>query len=199
MAVTTEPVPASRGAERRDFEIVPRKGLVIVAVVFALLVGAIMWNELWPLEFAHIAGGATWMVVDVFMGFVIGPTMRSMPLAARLELIQRLMPKVVVIIPAAVTVTLASGWQLGSLLAFVHPAYVNHPWIVASYVVVSVMAVVALGLLAPANIGVLVELKKPRPNPVVIKTLMRRFVYAAGFIGAMQLATMIAMTKVAVG
>ena len=41
----------------------------------------------------------------------------------------------------------------------------NHGWVVASYIVVGVMAVLALGLLEPANIAVLFELKKPRPNP----------------------------------
>ena len=35
---------------------------------------------------------------------------------------------------------------------------------VASFIVVGVMAVIALGLLEPANIAVLFELKKPRPN-----------------------------------
>ena len=51
---------------------------------------------------------------------------------------------------------------------------------VASYIVVGVMAVLALGLLEPANIAVLVELKKPRPNPAVIERLMKRFIYCAG-------------------
>ena len=32
-------------------------------------------------------------------------------------------------------------------------------------IVVGVMAVIALGLLERANIAVLIELKKPRPNP----------------------------------
>ena len=37
-----------------DFEIVPRKGLPIVAVVFVALVAAIASNKLWPLEFLHV-------------------------------------------------------------------------------------------------------------------------------------------------
>ena len=50
-------------------------------------------------------------------------------------------------------------------LGTVDSSYYNHGWVVASYIVVGVMAVIALGLLEPANIAVLVELKKPRPNP----------------------------------
>jgi hypothetical protein len=59
------------------------------------------------------------------------------------------------------------------------------------------MATVALGVLEPANIAVLFEMKKPHPNGVLIARLMRRFVYAAGITGAMQVATLVIMTRVA--
>ena len=64
-------------------------------------------------------------------------------------------------------------------------------------IVVGVMAIVALGLLEPANIAVLVELKKPHPNPAVIERLMKRFIYSAGITGIMQIATFVIMTKLA--
>jgi hypothetical protein len=70
---------------------------------------------------------------------------------------------------------------------------------VASYIVVGVMAVIALGLLEPANIAVLVEMKKPRPNPEVIERLMKRFIYTAGATGLMQVATFVIMTRLAAG
>ncbi|HZQ56408.1 MAG TPA: hypothetical protein VFA84_00140, partial [Acidimicrobiales bacterium] len=66
-----------------------------------------------------------------------------------------------------------------------------------SYVVVGVMAVIALGLLEPANLAVLFELKKPKPNPEIIGRLMKRFIYTAGITGAMQVATLIIMTRIA--
>ena len=69
----------------------------------------------------------------------------------------------------------------------------------ASYIVVGCMAVVALGLLEPANIAVLFELKKPRPNAEVIQRLMKRFILTAGVTGVMQVATFVIMTKVAAG
>ena len=64
-------------------------------------------------------------------------------------------------------------------------------------IVVGVMAIIALGFLEPANIAVLFELKKERPNGEVIGKLMRRFLYTAGITGAMQVATLIIMTKIA--
>jgi hypothetical protein len=42
---------------------------------------------------------------------------------------------------------------------------------------------------------VLVELKKPRPRPEVIERLMKRFIYCAGILGVMQIATLVIMTK----
>ena len=109
----------------------------------------------------------------------------------------RLMPKMVIIMPTVVAATLAAGWQLGVHLGTVQSYYPTHGWVVASYIVVGVMAVIALGLLEPANIAVLFELKKPRPNPAVIEKLMKRFIFTAGIIAVMQVATLIIMTRLA--
>lgn len=184
---------------RPDFQIVPRAGLPIVAVILTGLVVAIAANRLWPLVFLHVAFGAAWTIVDLFMGFVIGPIMGRLPVPARIEVATRLMPKMLLIMPTVVTVTLAAGWQLGMLMGTVNSSYYNHGWIVASYIVVGCMAVIALGLLSPANVAVLTELKKPNPNPAVIQKLMKRFIYAAGFTGTLQLAILVIMTKIRAG
>jgi hypothetical protein len=186
-------------AEGPGFQIVPRKGLIIVAVVLALLIAAIAVNEQWPLMFLHVAGGAAWTIIDLFLGLVLGPIMGRLSVPARIEFTTRLMPKMLLIMPVAVTMTLSAGWQLASKQGTVLTSYPNHGWVVASFIVVGVMSVIALGLLEPANIAVLVELKKRRPNPAVIERLMKRFIYSAGILGAMQLATLVIMTKLASG
>jgi hypothetical protein len=197
------PSPAAAAAPpavvRPDFEVVPRKGLIIVAVAFGLLIVAIAADKLWPLEFLHVTSGAGWTVIDLFLGLILGPIMGRMSVPARVEFTTRLMPKMVLIMPTVVTITLAAGWQLGHKLGTIDSSYYNHSWIVASYIVVGVMAVIALGLLEPANIAVLIELKKPRPNPEVVERLMKRFVYSAGVLGLMQVATFVIMTKIASG
>ena len=197
-AVHSEPAHAPP-VERPDFEIVPRRGLVLVAVVAVLLIAAIESNKLWPLMFFHVAGGAGWTIIDLFLGLVLGPIIGRMSIPARIEFTTRLMPKMVLIMPTVVTATLAAGWQLGVKLGTVYSFNPLHSWVVASYIIVGVMAVLALGLLEPANIAVLVELKKPRPNPAVIERLMKRFLYCAGILGLMQVATLVIMTKLASG
>ena len=182
-----------------DFEIVPRKGLLIVAAAMIMLIVGIAVNGLWFLVFLHVAFGAAWTIIDLFLGLVLGPIMGRLSVPARIEFTTKLMPKMVLIMPTVVTISLAAGWQLSTKLGTNLSANPMHGWIVASFIVVGVMAIIALGLLEPANIAVLYELKKPRPNPAVIQRLMKRFIYSAGILGVMQVATLVIMTKIATG
>jgi hypothetical protein len=183
--------------ERPDFQIVPRAGLPIVAFVLVLLIVAIAVNDKWPLMFLHVVAGASWTIIDLFLGFVIGPILGKLSIPARVEVTTRLMPKMVLIMPTAVAVTLAAGWQLATKLGDNLIGYQYHGWVVASFIVVGAMAVIALGLLEPANIAVLTEMKKPRPKPEVIDRLMKRFIFTAGATGLMQVATLVIMTRLA--
>ena len=81
-------------------------------------------------------------------------------------------------------------------VAHVTPSSLNRPGFVASFIVVGVMAVIALGFLEPANIAVLVEMRKDDPDGEVIGKLMKRFVYTAGITGMMQIATLVIMTRI---
>jgi hypothetical protein len=179
--------------------IVPLSGLPIVAVVIGGMIAAIATNSLWALDFYHVVGGALWTAIDLFLGLLLGPIMGRMSIPARIELSSRLMPKMSLLMPTLVTMTLGAGWQLARHLGNLDPGFAQHGWLVASYIVVGVMAVIALGLLEPANIAVLFEMRKPQPNGAVIEKLMKRFIYTAGVTGAMQVATLVIMTKVASG
>ena len=179
------------------FEIVPRKALPIVALVLAGVVVAIARDARWGLVFCHVVGGGLWTAIDLFVGFIVGPILRSLSVPARIEFTKRLMPKMLLIMPTLVTMTLGAGFQLARANGMLDTAYGRHGWVVASMVVVAVMAMVALALLQPANIAVLFELRKPQPNPAIVQLLMRRFIYAAGITGAMQVATLVIMTRLA--
>lgn len=190
-------VPGAPGAERPKVTIVPLAGLPIVALVVALLVTAIAGDWLWGLTFFHIVGGGLWTGIDLFVGFIVGPIIGRMSVQARIEFSVRFMPKMLLLMPTLVTMTLASGFQLARHLGYLDPSYPRHAWIVASFIVVGVMATVALGYLEPANLAVLFELRKPQPNGAVIEKLMKRFVYTAGITGLAQVATLIIMTRIA--
>jgi len=190
---------AALAPARPRVQIVPVMALPAVAIVLIGMVVAIATNSTWALDFYHVVGGGMWTALDLFLGLVLGPIMGSMPVPARVELSTRLMPKLLLLMPTLVTMTLGSGFQLARKLGFLESAYPHHAWLVASFVVVGVMAVIALGLLEPANVAVLFELRRPQPNGERIARLMRVFIYTAGITGVMQIATLVIMTKIASG
>jgi hypothetical protein len=180
-----------------SFQIVPLKALPFVGVGLVGLIVSIATNRLWALDFFHVVGGGLWTAIDLFVGFIVGPILGGLSIPARMEFSRRFMPKMLVLMPTLVIMTLAAGWQLARHEEFILASDKHHSWVVASMIVVGAMAVIALGILEPANIAVLFELKKPRPNGERIGRLMKRFLYTAGITGAMQVATLLIMTRIA--
>lgn len=185
------------GPPPMEIRIIPPMGLPFVAVAVVFVLYAIGSNSIWALMLAHVAGGGMWTAVDLYVGLILGPILGRLSPPARAEFSARFMPKMVLLMPTVVMMTLAAGFQIAINYERLAPGNLNRPWLIASMVVVGVMAVVALGILEPANIGVLLEMKKPEPDPRVIEHLMKRFVYTAGVTGAMQIATLVIMTRVA--
>jgi hypothetical protein len=201
-AVTPEIASAPPGAAVSAFprppkSIIPLAGLPIVAVVIGFLIVSIAGNWLWALDFYHVAGGGLWTAIDLFVGLVIGPILGRLSVQARAEFTAWFMPKMLLIMPTLVTMTLGSGFQLARHLGYLDSSYPRHAWVVASFILVGAMAVIALGILEPANLAVLFEMRKPEPNGELIGRLMRRFVYTAGITGVMQVGTLIIMTRIA--
>ena len=190
-------VDSARLPARPQVQVVPLKGLPIVAAAVLFVIIAIAGNWLWALTFCHVVGGGLWTAIDLFVGLIVGPILGRLSVPARAEFTARFMPKMVLIMPTLVVMTLAAGFQLALQLGNLAPSNPNHAWLVVSYCVVGVMAVIALGVLEPANIAVLFEMRKREPDGAVIAKLMKRFIYTAGVTGLMQVATLIIMTRVA--
>jgi hypothetical protein len=180
-----------------DFQIVPVRLLPIALAVLVALIVAIESNSFWALNFFHVAGGGMWTGIDLFVGLVIGPIIGRMSVQARVDFLTRFMPKMLILMPVLVTMTLTAGWQVARYTGDLFVAYPDHWWLTASYIVVGVMSVIAVGVLEPANLAVLFELKKPRPDAQLISKLTSRFIYTAAITGVMQLATLVIMTKLA--
>lgn len=193
----TAAVIEASAAPRARIQVVPVRGLPIVAVLLGFVVYAIASNQTWALMFCHVAGGGLWTGIDLFVGLIVGPIIGRLSPTARAEFTARFMPKMVIIMPTVVTMTLATGLQIALKYGNLTPGEEPHGWLVASFIVVGVMAVIALGVLEPANITVLFEMNKEQPDPTIIGQMMKRFVYTAGITGLMQIGTLIIMTRVA--
>ena len=142
----------------------PLAGLPVAAGLLTFVVYAIASNKFWPLMLCHVAGGALWTSIDLFVGLAIGPIIGGMSPPARAEFSAKFMPKMVIIMPTVVTMTLATGLQIAIHLGALGLQAPTRNWLVVSMVVVGIMAVVALGILEPANIAVLWEMNKPKPR-----------------------------------
>src|SRR5665213_1404340 len=183
--------------ERPKIQVVPMKGLPISAAAVVFVTLAIAGNWQWALVFCHVAGGGLWTGIDLFVGLVLGPILGRLSIPARAEFAARFMPKMVIIMPVVVMMTLATGFQIARQLGNLNTSNPNHAWLIVSFCVVGVMAAIALGVLEPANIAVLFEMNKPVPNGERIGRLMKRFIVTAGITGLMQIATLVIMTRVA--
>ena len=67
--------PGRTGASepRSTVQVVPVRGLPLVAVALISLVVAIVGNWLWALDFFHVVAGGLWTAIDLFAGLVAGP------------------------------------------------------------------------------------------------------------------------------
>jgi hypothetical protein len=192
-----EPPPGAGPGAPLLTRIVPLAGLPIIAVLLVGLVLSMANDWRWGLTFFHVAGGGLWTAIDLFVGLIIGPILGGLSIPARAEFSARFMPKMLLIMPTLVVCTLAAGFQLAITMGNLDPASPNHDRLIVSFVIVGIMAIIALGILEPANVTVLFEMRKPQPNGELIGKMMKRFVYTAGITGALQVVTLIIMTRVA--
>ena len=54
----------------------------------AAMIAAIVAGNLWLLDFVHVLASLLWTGIDLFMGFVLGPILRRVPLAVRREIMR---------------------------------------------------------------------------------------------------------------
>src|SRR6202161_4804193 len=129
---------------RAKVQIVPLAGLPVVALAVIFVALSIGFNWQWGLMFNHVVGGGLWTGIDLFVGLVIGPILGRLSIPARAEFAAKFMPKMVLIMPTVVPMPLAAGFQLPLNLGNLQPTSPNHGWLIASFVIVGIMAVIAL-------------------------------------------------------
>jgi hypothetical protein len=112
---------------RPTIQVVPLKGLPIVAAVVVFVIAAIAGNWLWALTFCHVVGGALWTAIDLFVGLIVGPILARLSLPARAEFTARFMPKMVLLMPTLVLMTRGSSSRSSSATC-PRPARITAGW-----------------------------------------------------------------------
>ena len=170
-----------------------------VAAALLTMVAAIVARNIWFLNWVHVMSGVLWTGIDLFMGFVIGPIIRSVDVPVRREIITRLTPVTLFLMPTLSIITGTAGWFLAVELGFMQLPWPQFGWIAAALVLVTLMTIQGLGYLLPTSVRVCLELMKPRPDGPKIGRMMSRFYYVVASQGLMQVAIIVVMARLATG
>ena len=168
-------------------------GYAVVAI--GVMIVAIMSHDRWFLNFVHVICGVLWTGIDLFMGFVVGPILRRVDITARREVIVRLVPKTLFLMPTLAIITGTSGWYLAKDLGYLDLAWPQYGWVAAALTLVTLMTIQGTGYLLPTNLRVCLELRKPNPDTEKISRMMRSFFFAVACQGTMQVLTIVIMAK----
>ena len=164
-----------------------------------LMVVAIVADNLWLLNFVHVTSSLLWTGIDLFMGFVLGPILRRVDIPVRREIVRRLTPRTLFLMPAVSIIGGTTGWFLAVHLGYTAMPWPAYGWVAAALVLVTLMTILGLGFLTPVNVMVCLELQKPEPDMAWIRVWMSRYFYAVAAQGTMQVAILVVMTRFRTG
>jgi hypothetical protein len=165
----------------------------------AVMIAAIAASNFWLLDFIHVFTGLLWTGIDLFMGFVLGPILRRMDLNVRREVVRRLVPRTLFLMPALAIIAGTTGWYLAVKLGYTALPWPDYGWVAAALVLVTLMTIQGLGFLAPVNVFVCLELQKLNPDMKKISIWMQWYFYAVALQGMMQIAIIVVMTRFRTG
>jgi hypothetical protein len=190
--MTAVAVPPSESLIRWNY-------LWLALAAIAVMIAAIVIGNLWLLNFIHVFSSLLWTGVDLFMGFVLGPILRRVELPVRREIVRRLTPRTLFLMPAVSIISGTTGWFLAVMLGYTALDWPAYGWVAAALTLVVLMTIQGLGFLTPVNVMVCLELQKPAPDMKWIGTWMQRYFYAVALQGMMQVAIIVIMTRFRVG
>jgi len=168
-------------------------------VALAVMTAAIMSHDHWFLNFVHVICGVLWTGIDLFMGFVVGPILRRVDVGVRREIILRLVPKTLFLMPTLAIITGTTGWYLAKDLGLLGVPWPQFGWVAAALALVVLMTIQGVGYLLPTNLRVCFELRRPNPDLPKIGRMMRRFFMVVAAQGAMQVLTIVIMARFVTG
>lgn len=170
-----------------------------VAAAIAVTIWVVNQDSRWILNFFHVIAGLLWTGIDLFMGFVIGPILRSVDLNARRAIVTRLAPRMMFLMPTLAAITTTAGIELAWSAGYFMLDWPYFAWVLAALVIVTILTVQGIGILLPINIVVFLELRNADPDMARIGRLMRIYFYTVASQGVMQVAIILVMARFVTG
>ena len=165
----------------------------------AAMIAVIVAGNIWLLDFVHVFSSLLWTGVDLFMGFVLGPILRRVDLSVRREIVRRLTPRTLFLMPTVSIISGTTGWFLAVALGYTALDWPAYWWVATALILVTLMTIQGLGFLTPVNVYVCLQLQKPKPDMSKISFWMRWYFYAVALQGLMQVAIIVVMTRFRAG
>ncbi len=192
MSVTAAPIETSTKLIRLHY-------FWYVAAALAVMTAAIVSRNMWFLDWVHVMAGVLWTGIDLFMGFILGPILKVVDVSTRKQILLRLVPRTLFLMPTLSIITSTAGWFLAVDLGFTDLPWPRIAWLYGALALVAIMTVQGLGYLLPTELRACFELQKPNPDHARIGRMMGGFFYVVALQGAMQVAIIIVMAKFVVG
>ena len=159
----------------------------------AALALAMGMESLYLLNWVHVLSGVLWTGADLFMGFILGPVLRSLDMRTRTLVIAYLTPRSLLYFPVVALTAGTAGWNLASRLGYTVAGSPFYFWAMVSIGLVMVMTVVGICFLLPNALRIWMELHKPDADREKIMRLNRYNIWLSGGQGVMQVAMILIM------
>src|SRR5258708_12366343 len=78
-------------------------------------------DSLYLLNWVHVLSGVLWTGADLFMGFILGPVLRSLQPQVRTAVIAYLTPRTLLYFPVVSLTAGTAGWALAARLGYNTP------------------------------------------------------------------------------
>lgn len=192
MTIISAPVQAPTNLIRLNY-------LWYVAAALAVMTSAILSRNIWFLNWVHVMAGILWTGIDLFMGFVLGPILGQVDVSARKQILLRLVPRTVFLLPTVAVVTGTAGWFLAADLGLTQLPWPQIAWLYGTLVLIAIMTIQGFGYLLPTELRVCFELQKAVPDHEKIARMMGKFFFVVALQGAMQIAIIVVMAKFVAG
>jgi hypothetical protein len=169
--------------------------LLWASTAIVAMIAAIVAGNFWLLDFIHVFSSLLWTGIDLFMGFVLGPILRRVDRSVRREIMRRLTPRTLFLMPTVSIIAGTTGWFLAVELGYTGLDWPAFGWVAAALILVTLMTIQGLGFLTPVNVFVCLELQKNKPDMNKVAIWMQRYFYVVALQGLMQVAIVVVMTR----
>ena len=171
----------------------PSSCITLLTPIVVLLIALLLQNKV-LLDYTHVICGGTWTGIDLFMGLVMSRIMKGLTPEARSEVVKRLVPVMLFLMPALASVAITAGVYLAQWEGLLN---LQSPLIIAAIVFAAILTVQGFGVIMPTEIRIFLELTKQNPDKEKIVKLGMRNIKISGSQALFQIAIIFVMANIA--